>query len=97
MESRVRYICLDGSKGHAIVEGTQIYELEFEYQNGEIRNLTCSCFCSYPCKHEFAAMLQLRETLELIAKNYEPQYKASAILDINYGIIQNCLRHKTIA
>ena len=77
MESRVRYICLDGSKGHAIVEGTQIYELEFEYQNGEIRNLTCSCFCSYPCKHEFAAMLQLRETLELIAKNYEPQYKAS--------------------
>ena len=77
MESRVRYICLDGAKGRAIVEGSQIYELEFEYINGEISNLTCNCFCSYPCKHEFAAMLQLRETLELIAKNYEPQYKAS--------------------
>ena len=77
LESRVRYICLDGSKGRAIVEGTQTYELEFEYKNGEIRDLTCSCFCSYPCKHEFAAMLQLRETLELIAKDYEPQYQAT--------------------
>ena len=77
MENRVRYICLDGTKGRAAVEGSQTYELEFEYQNGEIRNLTCSCFCSYPCKHEFAAMLQLRETLELIAKHYEAPYKAS--------------------
>ena len=59
------------------MEGSQIYELEFEYINGVIRNLTCTCFCSYPCKHEFAAMLQLRETLELIAKNYESQYKTS--------------------
>ena len=25
---------------------------------------------SYNCKHEFAAMLQLRETLELIEKHY---------------------------
>ena len=77
MESRVRYICLDGAKGRAIVEGSQIYELEFEYRNGEIRNLTCGCFCSYPCKHEFAAMLQLRETLERIAKNYEPKHRAA--------------------
>ena len=77
MESRVRYICLDGTKGRAIVEGSQIYELEFECENREIRNLTCNCFCSYPCKHEFAAMLQLRETLELIAKNYESQHKAT--------------------
>lgn len=76
-ENRVRYICLHGTKGRAIVEGTQIYELEFEYQNGEIHNLTCGCFCSYPCKHEFAAMLQFRETLELIGKNYESQHQAS--------------------
>lgn len=77
VENRVQYICLDGAKGRAIVEGSQTYELEFEYINGEIRNLTCGCFCSYPCKHEFAAMLQLREALELIAKNYEPRYQAS--------------------
>ena len=27
------------------------------------------------CKHEFAAMLQLRETLELIEKNYGDEYE----------------------
>ena len=31
--------------------------------------------CSYNCKHEFAAMLQLRETLELIEKNYGDEYE----------------------
>ena len=38
-------------------------------------SLTCSCFCGYNCKHEFAAMLQLRETLELIQKHYADQYE----------------------
>ena len=75
MESRVRYICLNGTKGRAIVEGSQIYELEFDCRNGEIWNLICTCFCSYPCKHEFAAILQLRETLEIIAKNYESEHQ----------------------
>ena len=69
MENRVQYICLDGAKGRAIVEGTRSYELEFEYMNGEIRNLICDCFCSCPCKHAFAAMLQLRETLDFIKEN----------------------------
>ena len=49
--------------------------MEFEYRNGEISQLICSCFCSYNCKHEFAAMLQLRETLELIEKNYGDEYE----------------------
>ena len=38
-------------------------------------NLKCSCFCSGACKHEFAAMLQLKESLELITENYEDEYK----------------------
>lgn len=75
MSNKVVYVCLDGKYGHAIVEGTEPYELEFEYQNGEISHLTCSCFCSYPCKHEVAAMLQLRETLDLIDKHYAAQYE----------------------
>ena len=75
MENKVRYLCLDGGKGYAIVEGTEAYEVEFEYHNGEISGLTCSCFCSFPCKHEFAAMLQLRETLEKIEKHYAAQYQ----------------------
>lgn len=77
MENQVRYISIDGTKGCAIVEGSEAYEVEFEYRNGEISGLVCSCFCSYNCKHEVAAMLQLRETLEWIEKNYGAEYKAS--------------------
>ncbi len=75
LDNKVRYISVDGSKGYAVVEGSEAYEVEFEYQNGEIGGLTCSCFCSFNCKHEFAAMLQLRETLGLITERYADEYK----------------------
>lgn len=75
VDNKVRYISIDDGKGYAIVEGSEAYEIEFKYHNGEISGLVCSCFCSYNCKHEFAAMLQLRETLEFIEKNYEEEYK----------------------
>jgi len=75
MENKVRYLCLDGHKGYAIVEGSEPYEVEFEYLGGEVSGLICSCFCSYNCKHEFATMLQLRETLEMIEKHYAAQYE----------------------
>lgn len=77
LENKVRYISVDGTRGFAIVEGSEAYEVEFEYRNGQISNLTCSCFCSYNCKHEFAAMLQLRETLELIEKHYADRHERS--------------------
>lgn len=75
LENKVRYLCIDGNKGYAVVEGREAYEVEFEYEKGEIRNLVCSFFCSYNCKHEFATMLQLKETLEIIDKHYAEQYK----------------------
>lgn len=75
MDNRVRYICFDGSKGYAIVEGSDAYEVDFEYHGGKISGITCSCFCSGNCKHEFAVMLQLRETLRLIEKNYSDEYQ----------------------
>jgi len=74
-QNRVRYICLDGSKGYAIVEGTEAYEVDFEYHGGKISGLTCSCFCSFNCKHEVAAMLQLKETLEFVEKNYSEEFE----------------------
>lgn len=74
LKNKVRYLCIDGTKGYAIVEGSEGYEVEFEYRDGEISRLICSCFCSYNCKHEFAAMLQLKETLEMIEKHYADQY-----------------------
>lgn len=74
LDSRVRYISIDGTQGRAIVEGSQPYEVEFEYRDGQISNLICDCYCTYHCKHEVAAMLQLRETLELIEKHYPDQF-----------------------
>ncbi len=77
MENRVRYLSVDGNRGYAIVEGTQPYEVEFEYHAGQISALTCSCFCSYTCKHAFAAMLQLRETLEQIEAHFAERYAST--------------------
>ena len=74
-DNKVCYINLDGRMGYAIVAGTKPYEVEFEYTDGKITNLTCSCFCTYHCKHEVATMLQLREVLELIERNYREQYE----------------------
>lgn len=75
VDNRVKYICIDGGKGYAIVEGSTAYEVEFEYMDGEIKNLYCTCFCSYHCKHEVATILQLRETLDLIGKHYREEYE----------------------
>lgn len=74
LENRVRYLCLDGTKGFAIVEGSENYTVEFRYKNGEISHLICDCPCACTCKHEFATMLQLRETLELIEQRYKGEY-----------------------
>lgn len=75
--NKVSYLSLDGVQGYAIVEGTHPYEVEFSYHDGEISNLTCTCYCSYTCKHEVAVMLQLKETLEMIQKNYGKQFESS--------------------
>lgn len=70
MDNKVAYISLDGFRGYAIVEGSENYLVEFEYVDGEIRNLTCDCFCAFKCKHEFAAMLQLKDILGYIEKEF---------------------------
>ena len=76
-DNRVRYISLDNTHVRAIVEGTRPYELECDHVNGEIRNLVCDCFCTYACKHMFAAMLQLKETLTFIEKHYPGRFEES--------------------
>lgn len=74
VENRVSYLSIHGTQGRAIVEGSQPYAVEFEYRAGSISNLVCSCFCSYPCKHEVAAMLQLRELLELAETHHVEEF-----------------------
>ena len=74
MNNHVRYICVDNGRARAIDEGEHAYEVEFDFADGEIRKLICSCPCGYSCKHEVAAMMQLKETLELIEKHYDDLY-----------------------
>ncbi len=95
-EGRVRYISLYGNEGFAIVEGSEIYTVEFEYENGQIKNLLCDCYCCYNCKHMYAAMLQLKALLEDINKNYQSEFRkthsfAAVCKDDMYNI---CLRNK---
>lgn len=79
-ENRVSYLCLDRHKGFAIVEGSESYAVEFQYCNGEISHLICDCPCACTCKHAFAAMLQLCETLEMIEKHYSEAYECTGYL-----------------
>lgn len=69
-ENRVVYIEIKSGKGRAIVNGRKPYEVEFGYKNGDISGLVCNCYCTGTCKHEFATMLQLRDLLNIIEKNY---------------------------
>ena len=70
IENRVVYIEIKDGKARAIVNGTRPYEVEFNYRNGEVSSLVCDCYCSGTCKHEFAALLQLKETLKIIDEEY---------------------------
>ena len=77
VENKVAYLELNGTEGYAIVEGTKTYEVEFKYEDGKISKLTCDCFCTYKCKHEFSVMLQLKESLEQIKKYFSEEYEQS--------------------
>ena len=73
----VRYLCLDGTRGRAIVEGTRPYEVEFRLADGRISGMVCDCFCSETCKHEVAVLLQLKECLKRIEERHAARYEES--------------------
>ncbi len=70
----VVYISLENDCGYAIVEGSDNYEVEFTYRNGEVSDITCQCYCSGTCKHIYATLLQLREILDEIKRTYAEIY-----------------------
>lgn len=76
-KNAVRYICMDGTRGYALVQGSKMYEVEFNCDAGQISNLTCSCYCTGKCKHDFAVMLQLAEAVEAIENNYSSLYEST--------------------
>ena len=69
-ENRVAYLSISDGLGHAIVVGSRPYDLFFCFENGEIKGLTCPCYAGQGCKHQLAAMLQLKETLEILTEHY---------------------------
>lgn len=76
-EDKVLYLELAGTRGRAVVEGRKPYEVEFACQNGEIGGLLCTCYEVSACKHEAAALLQLRELLKIIEKQYAARFAQS--------------------
>ena len=70
MENRVVYIELNHGKGRAIVMGSKAYDVEFFYKDEDITGLVCNCYCTGACKHEFAAILQLRDILAIVKNEY---------------------------
>lgn len=79
-EGRVRYFCIENEKGIAIVEGSENYIVEFCYRDGQISHLVCDCPCGYTCKHAFAAMLQLRQTLDIVDEHYREEYRRTGYI-----------------
>ena len=76
-ENRVVYLSVDGTQGHAIVQGTVPYELTFTYTGGTVSELTCTCYETGLCKHGAALLLQLRETVDFLRKEHEEAFAAS--------------------
>ena len=73
-EHRVVYICLDKSKGYAIVQGSEYYEVTFTYIGEKIHDIVCNCYCEGHCKHEYAVLLQLQDLVDDWAVNFDENY-----------------------
>lgn len=89
-DERVKYVELCNGKGRAIVEGSDTYEVEFNYNDGEISSLKCSCFCTGCCKHEFSVMLKLQDILKTAEENYKDEYFgyfACISKDVFFGMV----------
>lgn len=76
-ENRVAYLSVDGTAGHAIVNGTVPYEITFTYADGSVSALTCGCYETGLCKHGAAVLLQLREMLETVRKHWPEAFAES--------------------
>lgn len=77
MEDAVAYIELKGKQGRAIVEGSRYYELEFQYENGEISSFFCECYNMGVCRHQVAMLFELRDALKVIEEKLFTEYERS--------------------
>ena len=79
-EQRVVYMCIDDRYGYAIIRGSEYYEVEFEYNNGIIEDISCSCYCDGHCKHEFAVLLELQYMLQIVEREFKNEYSKNRYL-----------------
>lgn len=73
----VLYLSVEDGKGHAIVGTNELHEVEFDYKNGMIANITCDCWACGICKHGVAAVFALKSALEKIEKHFPEKFEAS--------------------
>lgn len=76
-DGRVRYLCVRGVFGRALVVGSKVYEVEFRLKDGIVTNLFCSCYETDYCGHSAAAMLKLRQALACIEESFPDEYHKS--------------------
>ena len=92
-QDKVLFISVKNGCVKAIVEGTENYLVEFNYNNGKVSNLLCSCPYVANCKHEFAVLLQLKDCLKNIDKNYKSlfngEFSAITRSAFNYFVLNN--------
>lgn len=73
----VLYLSVEDGKGHAIVGTDELHEVEFDYKNGMIANITCDCWACGICKHGVAAVFALKSALEKIEKHFPEKFETS--------------------
>lgn len=92
-ENGVIYISIDNTKGKALVKDKYLHEVEFEFENGEISNITCDCFLATNCSHIFATLLQLRDTVAYISEEVgieKTDYFSTMYREPFFNIAVNC-------
>lgn len=74
VDNKVVFIEVKDCVGRAIVLGTKPYEISFKIVGREVSDIMCDCYCTGNCKHAFAVMLQLKDTLKISAENYDDEF-----------------------
>jgi len=68
----------DEKKVSAIIRGSDTYhEVEFYYVGGKISSLVCDCYRFENCRHQYAALLQLKQFLQTVTVKFAEQYEKS--------------------
>lgn len=69
-------------KGRAIVGTNELHEVEFDYKDGMIANITCDCWACGICKHGVAAVFALKSALEKIEKHFPKKFETSEYFSV---------------